>query len=43
MELSVVEYTKDVIVTKPMVLDLIGKGAFGKVYKHYNELEPFNL
>jgi serine/threonine protein kinase len=39
MELSVVEYTKDVIVTKPMVLDLIGKGAFGKVYKHYNELD----
>ena len=34
-----VEYTKDVIVTKPMVLDLIGKGAFGKVYKHYNELD----
>ena len=34
-----VEYTKDVIVTKPIVLDLIGKGAFGKVYKHYNELD----
>ena len=34
-----VEYTKDVIVTKPIHLDLIGKGAFGKVYKHYNELD----
>jgi serine/threonine protein kinase len=39
MELSVVQYTKDVIVTKPIHLDLIGKGAFGKVYKHYNELD----
>lgn len=39
MESAIVQYTKDVVISHPTPLDLIGKGAFGKVYKYYNELD----
>ena len=39
MESAIVQYTKDVVLSHPTPLDLIGKGAFGKVYKYHNELD----
>jgi len=39
MESAIVQYTKDVVISHPTPLDLIGKGAFGKVYKYHNDLD----